>query len=171
MKKYLLTGLAVALSSALTIGCSNTADGARKDAEIAAEEARRASDRAAEATAEAGRDAAQAVEEGTEAAADAAARAGEDAARATEGAVEAGARAAGRAGEKVDAAQQTADVKTALMADPSVDSTKIDVDTSADAKTVTLNGSVPTAAQKTRAEQIARDKAPGYRIVNRLMVG
>ncbi len=170
MKKYVITGMALALSTALTVGCSNTADGARKDAEIAAEEARRASERAAEATSEAGREAAAAAEAGAERAVDATRRAGEDAARATEGAVEATGEAMNRAGAKADAAQQTADIKSALMADTTVDSTRIDVDTNADTMTVTLNGSVPTAAQKTRAEQIAREKATGYKIVNRLSV-
>ena len=38
------------------------------------------------------------------------------------------------------------------------------------AKLVVLRGSVPTEAQKARAEQIARDHAKGYNIENKLAV-
>ena len=38
-------------------------------------------------------------------------------------------------------------------------------------KTVTLKGKVPTAAQKTIAEDIATAKAVGYRVRNELTVG
>jgi osmotically-inducible protein OsmY len=44
------------------------------------------------------------------------------------------------------------------------------VDTDANTKTVTLKGTVPTAAQRTAAERLARDKAEGYRIRNLLTV-
>jgi osmotically-inducible protein OsmY len=57
------------------------------------------------------------------------------------------------------------------MADASIDSTSIDVDTNADTKTVTLRGRVRTAAEKTKAASIAADKAPGYRVTNNLEVG
>ncbi len=73
-------------------------------------------------------------------------------------------------GAKVDAAQQTMDVKTALMADKTVDASGIDVDTNADTKTVTLKGHVKTAAEKRRAEAIAAEKAPGYHVTNDLVV-
>ena len=72
--------------------------------------------------------------------------------------------------EKTAAATQTVDVKSALIADGRVDASNINVDTSASAKTVLLKGSVPTAEQKTVAEQIARDKAEGYTIQNQLVV-
>ena len=36
--------------------------------------------------------------------------------------------------------------------------------------TVTLKGHVPTAAQKAAAERIAKNKAPEYKVVNRLVV-
>jgi len=71
---------------------------------------------------------------------------------------------------ELDAKKQTVDVKTALMADKTIDASHIDVDTSADTKTVTLKGSVPTAAQKAAAERVARDKAEGYRVRNQLTV-
>jgi osmotically-inducible protein OsmY len=93
---------------------------------------------------------------------------------------EAGA-AADRAGDAVedtaqdaasmtDAAQQTAQIKTAFIADDQIDALDIDVDTSAETKTVTLKGHVPTEAQKDAAERIAREKAPGYTIDNQLEV-
>jgi osmotically-inducible protein OsmY len=78
--------------------------------------------------------------------------------------------AARDAGSAIDAAKQTFDVKAALTADTSIDASHIDVDTNHETRTVTLKGTVPTAAQKTDAERIARDKAEGYRIVNDLTV-
>jgi osmotically-inducible protein OsmY len=71
---------------------------------------------------------------------------------------------------KVAAGAETVDVKTALMAAKDLDTGAIDVDTYADTKTVVLRGSVPTAEQKARAEQIAREHAPNYKIDNRLAV-
>ena len=60
-----------------------------------------------------------------------------------------------------DAAQQTAQIKTALMADASIDSTGIDVDTNGDTRTVTLKGHVSSAAAKTRAAEQSMDPASG----------
>ena len=65
---------------------------------------------------------------------------------------------------------ETVDVKTAIIADKSIDSGAIDVDTYQDKKVVVLRGSVPTEAQKQKAEQIARENATGYRVENRLVV-
>jgi hyperosmotically inducible protein len=65
---------------------------------------------------------------------------------------------------------ETLDVKTAIIADKTVDAGAIDVDTFQDKRVVVLRGSVPTAAQKTKAEQIARDHAKGYTVENRLAV-
>jgi osmotically-inducible protein OsmY len=107
-------------------------------------------------------DTSRAKEEGREAAGDAA-----DAARS--GADKAG-EAAGQAGDAIDAAKQTFDVKAALTADTTIDASHIDVDTNHDTRTVTLKGTVPTAAQKAEAERIARDKAEGYTISNQLTV-
>jgi osmotically-inducible protein OsmY len=72
--------------------------------------------------------------------------------------------------EKTTAATQTVDVKSALIADGRVDASNINVDTSSSTKTVVLKGSVPTAQQKALAEQIAHDKAEGYKIQNQLVV-
>ena len=70
----------------------------------------------------------------------------------------------------VRGAVETLDVKSAIIADKEIDAGAIDVDTYQDKKVVVLRGSVPTAAQKTKAEQIARDHAKGYSIENRLAV-
>lgn len=74
------------------------------------------------------------------------------------------------AAEKTAAGVETMDVKAALIADGRVDSTNINVDTSASTKTVVLKGSVPTAEQRTTAEAIARDQAKGYTVTNNLTV-
>jgi osmotically-inducible protein OsmY len=71
---------------------------------------------------------------------------------------------------KVDAAKQVADVKLALMADRSVDGSRIDVDAEEATRTIHLKGTVPTPAQKTTAERIAREKAQGWKVHNMLTV-
>jgi osmotically-inducible protein OsmY len=65
---------------------------------------------------------------------------------------------------------ETVDVKTAIIADKTIDAGAIDVDTYADKKVIVLRGSVPTEAQKQRAGQIAKENAEGYTIDNRLVV-
>lgn len=77
---------------------------------------------------------------------------------------------AAKTGAVVGAALETAEIKTAMMADKTLDATSINVDTYADTKTVILRGSVPTAAQREQAGRIAVAKAPGYRIDNKLAV-
>lgn len=72
--------------------------------------------------------------------------------------------------EKVSGAAETVDVKSALIADKRVDTSDVNVDTNTETNTVVLKGSVPTAEQRTIAEQIAREQAKGYRIVNQLTV-
>jgi len=73
-------------------------------------------------------------------------------------------------GRAADAAVETMDVKTALIADSRIDSGGINVDTDHVTKTVTLKGHVPTAAQRTFAEEIAVKKAVGYRVENKLTI-
>ena len=70
----------------------------------------------------------------------------------------------------VRGAVETVDVKTAIIADKTIDSGAIDVDTYQDKKVVVLRGSVPTEQQKQKAEMIARDNAKGYTIENKLAV-
>jgi osmotically-inducible protein OsmY len=98
----------------------------------------------------------------------------EDAAEETGDALErAGDRVAGAvesAGDSAAGAVQTADIKTALAADDVVDADDVDVDTNGTTKVVTLKGTVRTAAQRERAEAIAKREAEGYRVVNQLVV-
>jgi len=95
---------------------------------------------------------------------------GDKAAAATDRAADATASGAAAAGSGVGAAMETADVKTALLADTRISATGINVDTNNDAKTVTLNGTVPAEGQRGIAEEIAKVKAPEYRVVNNLTV-
>lgn len=118
------------------------------------------SDRADNTASEAARDTGNAAER----AGDATAGAARDSGNAVGNALE----NAGRAG---DAAQETLAVKTALMADARIEAGDINVDSDHVAKTVTLKGRVPTAAQKTIAEEIASGRATGYRVINQLTVG
>ena len=68
------------------------------------------------------------------------------------------------------AAVETIDVKSALMADRTVDASHINVDTFHETKTVVLKGSVKTATQRDEAARIAAAEAPGYRIDNQLTI-
>lgn len=163
--------LAIALMGGLAVvGCSNTAAGAKKDAEINAEKAAvaadEAKDKAAVATEEAKDKAAVASEkaaEKTDAAIDKAKVAGQEAADVTKETTR-------EAGAAAKAAGETVDIKSALMADKFVDASHINVDTNKDTKTVVLKGSVKTSAQRDKAVSIARDKAPGYRVDNQLTI-
>ena len=78
------------------------------------------------------------------------------------------------AGEEVaaraSALKDHVDVKAALMADSSVDASRIDVDVSSWTGTVTLNGSVRTANERHKADAIARSKSKGYKVVNNITV-
>jgi len=78
--------------------------------------------------------------------------------------------AAREAGSAVKGAVETIDVKSALMADRTVDASHINVDTFHETKTVVLKGSVKTATQRDEAARIAAAEAPGYRIDNQLTV-
>ncbi len=189
MKRTMILGAGLILSAAMVAGCDNTREGAERDAEQAAAATERAAERTADAAREAGRDAEAAADRAEDRAEDAADDVADatrnaadkvgDAARDVGAAVADTAKDAGRAVKNAareaadagDAAQQTAQIKSALMADDTVDASGIDVDTNGDTKTVTLKGRVKTAAQKTRAARIAADKAPGYRVTNQLTVG
>ena len=141
--------LAVALMSGLALAaCSNTAAGAKKDADVNADKAAAATE---EAKDKADSAADKAAAEGRETAADT-----KDAAR--------------NAGEAVKGAVETIDVKTALMADRTVDASHINVDTFHESKTIVLKGSVKTATQRDEAARIAAAEAPGYRIDNQLQI-
>ncbi len=79
-------------------------------------------------------------------------------------------RTANEAGGKLDAAGETFSVKTALMADKTVDAGDINVDTIAETRTMVLRGTVPSAEQKKRAEEIAKREADGFKVDNQLTV-
>jgi osmotically-inducible protein OsmY len=121
--------------------CTNTAAGAREDAKAAADKATAATAEASKATKDAAANATQATKD-----------------------------AAANATGIIAAAAQTIDVKSALIADRTVDASSINVDTFHETKTVVLKGSVPTAAQKEEAGRIAAAEAPGYRIDNQLLI-
>jgi osmotically-inducible protein OsmY len=141
--------LAIALMSGLSLAaCSNTAAGVEKDAEKNADKAAAA---AAETKADA-KDAAKDVSAATKDAAEATKDAAKDASGAIKGAIE------------------TIDVKSALMADRTVDASHINVDTFHETKTIVLKGSVKTAAQRAEAARIAAAEAPSYRIDNQLTI-
>jgi hypothetical protein len=141
--------LAVSLMSGLALAaCSNTAAGAKKDAEINADKAATATEEAKDKADAAGD---KAAAESREAAADT-----KEAARDASGALK--------------AAVETIDVKSALMADRTVDASHINVDTFHETKTVVLKGSVKTATQRDEAARIAAAEAPGYRIDNQLQI-
>ncbi len=134
--------LAIALLSGLSLAaCSNTAAGVEEDARENADRAATAADRAEDRA----RPAAE------EAAADT-----RDAAR--------------DVGSAASGAVETMDVKSALMADRTVDASHINVDTMHETKTIVLKGSVKTATQRDEAARIAAAEAPGYRIDNQLTV-
>ena len=166
MRRDITLLAAVAAACFVTAGCENTAAGLKKDTQ---ENAAAAKAETAEARAESKEAGAEAKAEGREAGADIK-EAGKDIKEAAGDAGNAVVGAAEKAAPALDAAKQTLDVKTALLADAAIDASKIDVDTDAVTKTVTLKGSVPNAGQKTSAERIARAKAGGYSINNQLVV-
>ena len=175
-------GLPAALLAASLFGaCSNTAKGVEQDTEQNAAKAKEASADAAAASERAAQDAKQAANNAIDATKDAAADAGQATKNAAEKTADATKSAAAEAGEKtkaaansagatLDGAAQTMQIKTALIADKSVDADHINVDTDGKTKVVTLRGTVKTAAEKATAARIAKSKAPDYRIVNELMV-
>jgi hyperosmotically inducible periplasmic protein len=89
----------------------------------------------------------------------------------TEKAAEAVASAVQEAGHEIKAKTLALQVKTKLMAEKGIDASHVHVETDDDARTLTLTGSVPTAAQKEAAGEVARGKASDYRVRNLLTVG
>jgi osmotically-inducible protein OsmY len=132
----------------LTTACENTARGLKQDAAEVEANTRDERAQAAAAARELANDAAQAGRAVGAIAADA----GEELA------------------EKAGAAANNVEIKAALMADASVDASRIDVDVNSWTKTVTLNGYVASAGERQRAEVIAAAKADGYSVVNNIAV-
>ena len=165
-------GLPAALLAASLFGaCSNTAKGIQEDTAQNAAKAKDASADAAAATERAAADAKEKAEYGAEATKAAADKAEDATKTGAEKAAEATKDAARDTANAADGAQQTMQIKTALMEDKSVDASGIDVDTNGTTKTVTLKGHVPTNAQRASAARIAKSKAPDYTVVNNLTVG
>ncbi len=71
-------------------------------------------------------------------------------------------------GENIDDANITASVNATLVADKASNFTRIDVDTTRGI--VSLNGTVESAAQRARAEQLARRVDGVKTVVNNLQV-
>ena len=176
-------GLPAALLAASLFGaCSNTARGIQEDtaqntekareasadataaAERASADAKVKSEKAAESTKDAAEKAADATKTGLDKAADATKTGIDRAADATR-------EAAHTTAQAMNGAQQTMQVKMALMSDKSVDASGIDVETNETTRTVTLKGHVPSAAQKSAANRIAKNKSPDYTVVNNLTIG
>lgn len=88
----------------------------------------------------------------------------------TENAADKAGEVAADAGNSMSAATETADIKTAMMADSIVSAMMIDVDTNKETRIVTLSGTVDNVAQRERAEAIAKEKAPGYAVTNNLEI-
>ena len=170
LEKKMLAVVAVAACVGLA-GCENTAEGVKQDAK---ENSAAAQQQAAETKAATADERAE-IKEGAADAGAAIKEAGKDIGNAAEKAGDKIADAAHDAGNAVaptaDAAQQTAQIKTALTADSSIDASHIDVDTDAATKTVTLKGRVPNAAQKAAAGRVAQAKASGYKVRNDLTIG
>jgi osmotically-inducible protein OsmY len=121
--------------------------------------------KAAEKTAEArdaSRDAARDAKDATK---DAAARAGD----ATDRAQKKAGDAADRAGDELSDAAITTAVKSKFLADPNVSGLKIDVDT--ENGVVSLKGTVPNAAEKRRAMELARETRGVKSVKDQLTIG
>lgn len=64
----------------------------------------------------------------------------------------------------------TGKINAAYAANASLSALKINVNTTESNKTVTLLGTVTNAAQKNLATNLAKQQAPGYKIINNLKV-
>lgn len=164
------------MAGALVAGCG---DRGRADAERQADEAREQAAEAASSAAAGARDAAtragEAAQSAVDATRDAIEHAGES--ETARKAAELGAAATGAAADLTRSAARaaaggalTAAIKTALMADRTIDASGIDVDTDETRRVVSLKGRVQTTAQRTAAVALARTKAPGYEIRDQLII-
>lgn len=156
IQRALLLALSIG-AIGMTAACSHQTE---RKVDQAQDSAAETMEKSAEAAGAAAEDAAEVTRETGAAVANSAANSAE----AVGEAVEQGGRAA-------DAAVETLDVKTALLADHSVDASRIDVDTDHINKVVVLRGWVKTAAEKDAAGRIAVREAEGYRVDNQLKVG
>lgn len=149
-------------------GCSDKTEQAAETAvQGAAQDTAANVEKAGEATAEAGREVAEGAEKAAEATAEGAKEAGRYASEAVGGAAK----------EVADAGQSmtlTPTVKNALVADKQINASTIDVDTSGEADTVVIKGTVPSEAAKKRATEVAtkalKDAGSNFKVKNELTV-
>ncbi len=137
----------------------NTAEAAGREAKEAGQAIENTAEAAGQAVENTAAAAGQAVEKTAEAAKDVGEKAVTGAAKAVKGTSDA-----------VKGAVNTGNVKTAILANPSVKGANLDVTTDAKTGTVTLSGTVSNAAQKTVAGKIAAREAAGHKIINNLKV-
>lgn len=124
---------------------------------------------ARDAGAEAGRKADDKTDRAQEKAGAAADRAQEKGRDATDRAQDKAGDAADRAGSVISDASITTAVKSKFLADPDVSGLKIDVDTTNGV--VTLRGTVPNAAEKTRALRLAKETDGVKNVRDQIKVG
>jgi osmotically-inducible protein OsmY len=157
------------------VGCSNEdkreaerkAAEAKKQAATAVEKAR---EQASEKAKEASKSAAEVAKKvGAEAKDVALKGASAAAAAGSEAAVAAG-KASEVAAVRAAGALRTGSIRAALLREKSLDVSDVRIDTDEPAKRVVLTGRVKSGIQKAEIERIAKEKAPGYTLENRLVV-
>ena len=79
--------------------------------------------------------------------------------------------AAGAVSNAGEAAAMTSKVKTAIGANSGLKGSNINVTTMAGSNSISLTGTVTSAAQKSLANAIAKKNAPGYKVVDKLTTG
>ncbi len=161
---------AALLSVSLFAACQNTARGVEQDTERNTAAAKEASAEARQEAREANAEIKQEAREANAEVKEEAREAGNAMERTGDKAAHESKEASQSVGATLDAAAQTMQIKTALIDADDLNANDIDVDTNGETKTVTLKGHVPTAAQKTAAERIAKQKAPDYRVVNQIQI-
>lgn len=174
--------IAVGIALVTLTGCSRADQReAEKKAAEAAEQAGAAVEKARDSASAAASDASKAAEGAAATAKDAAAKYGAEAkdaalkgasaaaALGSEAAVTAG-RATEQAAVKAAGALRTGAIRAALLRDSSLDVSNVDVTTDEPGKRVTLDGRVRTAGQRAAVERIAKGKAAGYTVENRLKI-
>lgn len=156
MKKYGFVCAAALLLSMGVIGCSNTADGAAKDASADGQKVAAATNDAVNATKNAADNAADATKKAADATVDATKKAADATVDATKKAADATTDAAKGAGRTATAALEvTPKVKLAIVADKDLNDTKNHINVDTKDGVVHLTGSVQNNAEKKKAGAIA----------------
>ncbi|RYG74138.1 BON domain-containing protein [bacterium] len=160
-----MVGVGAALLT--TAGCADRNKNGQPESPASGSEVENAVDSAGGKARDAGRE----ISDATERTFDRVVQAAPGAARKAGDAVSKAATKAGAA--LTDAGEATAittKVKSALLATPQLDSSRINVDTLVAKKSVALRGLVKTAAEKTLALRVAKTKAPNYKIIDQLKI-